>query len=70
MDKPGSRNPAHLFLIAGTPRSHSAVLVPEKKNVELKVAFTALWRVLYVFCRFDIRADMGHGEALVLCTGA
>jgi hypothetical protein len=69
-DKPGSRNPAHLFLVAGTPRSHTAVLVPEKKNIKLNVALTAFWRVLYVIRSLDVRADVGHREALVLFTGA
>ena len=42
----------------------------EKKNVKLYVAFAAFWRVLYIIRVLDIRADVSHREALVLCTGA
>jgi hypothetical protein len=44
--------------------------VPEKKNGKLYVALAALWRVLHIVRRLDVRADVGHGEALVFFTGA
>ena len=37
--------------------------------MKLNVAFTALRRVLYIFRSLDVRADVCHGEALVLFTG-
>jgi hypothetical protein len=59
-----------VFLVAGTPGSHPAVLVPGKKNMRSDVTLAAFWRVLYIFRSLDVRADMGHREALVLFAGA
>lgn len=43
--------------------------MPEKKNVRLYVAFAAFWRVLDIIRGLDIRANVGHWEALVLFAG-
>jgi hypothetical protein len=58
----------HPVIGAGTPRIHTAVLVPEKKNVKLCVALATFWRILYIFRSLDVRAYVGHREALVLFT--
>ena len=44
--------------------------VPEKKNGKLYVALAAFWRVLDIVRSLDVRADVGHREALVFFTGA
>jgi len=40
-----------------------------KKMEKLLVTFTAFWRIFSILRSFYIRADMRHGEALVLFAG-
>jgi hypothetical protein len=66
---PGEQEFRSRVFVAGAPRSHTAVHIPEKKNIKLNVAFSAFWRVLDIFRGLDIRADVCHREALVLFAG-
>jgi hypothetical protein len=57
-----------MFFVQELPGVTLAVQCP--KNEKLLVAFATFWRMFGILRRFDIRADVCHGEALVFFAGA